>query len=238
VTGANQGLIVQPETFLYLNNNMWGLMGNYPFTYINSPTDDVFGTGTSLTLTEGYAYRLNLNNRVFTNSVEYSTPTYPDGTSAYVAGSPNLTGYWYECIQDFKTVDQLWSPVASIVFTTGLIPIRAEATGQPVITGTSNTTLSAPTSQSAFQPIITDVVLPMSDGAADYNGFIYYVPTSEYRMSSLANSPIDIRSIDLQVFYRNRLNNTLYPITMFNLSNVSFKIMFRHKRLGGKGSHY
>jgi hypothetical protein len=231
--GPNTGLVSQPDTYLYVNNNMWGLMGNYPFTYVNKKKDDIFGTGTPVTLTEGYVYQLNLDNQSYANNVEYNTPQYPDGTVAYTAGTPNLTGNWYVCQQDFKTIDQLWSPVASIVFTTGLIPIRAEATGQPVITGTSNTSLSAPTSQSAFQPIITDVVLPMTDGAADYCGFVYYAPAAEYRMSSLASSPIDIRSIDLQVFYRNRLNNTLYPISMFNLSNVSFKIMFRHKRLGG-----
>jgi hypothetical protein len=238
----NSGLLAFPETYLYANNNMWGLIGNYRFKYINSPQSDVFGTATTvggvvkpLTLTEGYTYRMILDNEAYQNIVPFTTPTYPNGTSGDPANTPNLTGEWYACQQDFKTVDQLWSPVASIVFTTGLIPIRAEGTGSPVVTGNSNTSLSAPTSQSAFQPIITDVSLPMTDGASDYNGFIYYAPQAEYRMSSMASSAGDIRSIDLQVFYRNRLNNTLYPITMFNLSNVSFKIMFRHRRLGGFG---
>jgi len=225
-----------PTTKLFVNTNMFGLIGNLPFNYVNAPLSNVFGLG-NLTLTEGYAYELQPYSNFFSNIiVNTGNNSVPDGTSNFTPTfiTPNYQQEYWVCQQDFKTIDTLWSPVASIVFTTGLIPIRAEATGQPVITGTSNTSLSAPTSQSAFQPIITDVVLPMSDGAADYNGFVYYTPTSEYRMSSLANSPIDIRSIDLQVFYRNRLNNTLYPITMFNLSNVSFKIMFRHKRLGHK----
>ena len=240
--GPNLALNTWPQTSLFVNNNMWGLIGNYPFRYINQPQYDLFGQGAvvngktiPLTLTEGYTYQMVLDNQSYSNIQTYnSNPNgiYPDGTSAYPAGTPNLTGQWYVCQQDFKTVDQLWSPVASIVFTTGLIPIRAEGTGAPVITGNSNTSLSAPTSQSAFQPIITDVVLPMTDGASDYNGFVYYAPQAEYRMSSMASSAGDIRSIDLQVFYRNRLNNTLYPISMFNLSNVSFKIMFRHRRLG------
>lgn len=240
--GPNLALTTWPQTYLFVNTNLWGLIGNYPFRYINQPQFDLFGQGTvvggktiPLTLTEGYTYQMIVDNQSYSNIVTYDAPTagvYPDGTQAYPSGTPNLTGQWYVCQQDFKTVDQLWSPVASIVFTTGLIPIRTEGTGTPVVTGSSNTSLSAPTSQSAFQPIITDVALPMSDGASDYNGFIYYAPAAEYRMSSMASSAGDIRSIDLQVFYRNRLNNTLYPISMYNLSNVSFKIMFRHKRLG------
>lgn len=241
--GPNAALNTWPQTQLFVNTNMWGLIGNYPFRYLNQPKYDLFGVGTTvggsvvpLTLTEGYTYQMILDNQSYSNVVSYNPlgngGVYPDGTNTYPAGTPNLTGEWYVCQQDFKTVDQLWSPVASIVFTTGLIPIRTEGTGTPVVTGSSNTSLSAPTSQSAFQPIITDVALPMSDGASDYNGFIYYAPQAEYRMSSMASSAGDIRSIDLQVFYRNRLNNTLYPISMYNLSNVSFKIMFRHKRLG------
>jgi hypothetical protein len=105
----------------------------------------------------------------------------------------------------------------------------------PVILGTSNTSLSAATSQSAFQPIITDVSIDQlaSGGASAYNRFVYYAPTAEYRMSSLTASPTEIRSLDLAVYYKNRLTNTLFPIPMYNLSNVSLKIMFRHKRLAG-----
>jgi hypothetical protein len=33
----------------------------------------------------------------------------------------------------------------------------------------------------------------------------------------------------VQVFWRNRLNNQLYPIRAFNQSSISFKMMFRHR---------
>jgi hypothetical protein len=115
-----------------------------------------------------------------------------------------------------------------------LLPIRSEATGVPVILGTGNLGDSRSTSQAAFQPIITDIAVDTSIGGADeYRTFIYYSPTAEYRLSDFSASKQEIRSIDVQVFWKNRLNNQLYPISMFNLSSVSLKCMFRHKRTSG-----
>jgi hypothetical protein len=92
---------------------------------------------------------------------------------------------------------------------------------------------SAPTSKSAFTPIITDIALDTAQsGADDYRQFIYYAPAAEYRMSDLSSSPQEIRNIDIQVFWKNRLDNELYPVNMYNLSSVSIKMLFRHKRAG------
>jgi hypothetical protein len=139
--------------------------------------------------------------------------------------------------QDYISVDSLWSPIASIVFTTTLMPIRSEATGVPIVLGSNNLGNSAASTASAFVNSITDIALDTSDAGADaYRRFIYYAPTAEYRISDLANSKIDIRTVDVQVFWKMRLNNQLYPITMFNLSSVQFKMMFRHKHMNeGKG---
>jgi hypothetical protein len=114
------------------------------------------------------------------------------------------------------------------------MPIRSEATGVPIILGSNNLGDSAPSNQSAFVNSITDIAIDLSsDGADAYRRFIYYAPNAEYRISDLATSKLDIRTIDVQVFWKHRLNNQLYPITMFNLSSVDFKMMFRHKRVMG-----
>ena len=137
--------------------------------------------------------------------------------------------YWL-ATQDYPSTDSLWSPISSVVFTSTLLPVRSEATGQPVVLGTSNTGFSSSSTQSAFQPIITDISLDTStSGAAAYRSFIYYAPTAEYRLSDFTSSKHDIRNVDIQVFWKNRLDNNLYPITMFNCSSVNLKIMFRHK---------
>jgi hypothetical protein len=132
-------------------------------------------------------------------------------------------------------VDTLWSPVSSIVFTSTLLPIKSEATGQPNILGTGNLGDSQPTSQSAFQPIITDIALDLIQGGADdYRQFIFYAPSAEYRLADLSPSKQEIRNIDIQVFWKNRLNNQLYPVQMFNLSSVGIKVMFAKKSAKGK----
>jgi hypothetical protein len=66
---------------------------------------------------------------------------------------------------------------------------------------------------------------------------IYYAPSAEYRMADFQNSKQDIRNIDIQVFWKNRLDNQLYPVSMFNLSSVSFKLMFRKKTYLAKGEN-
>jgi hypothetical protein len=144
-----------------------------------------------------------------------------------------LNRVYYLAQQDYSSTDSLWSPVSSIVFTSTLLPVKSEQTGAPVVLGIGNLGFSAPTVQSAFQPIITDISLDTSSGSADaYRRFIYYAPAAEYRLSDFSSSKQDVRNIDIQVFWKNRLDNQLYPVTMFNLSSVSIKVMFKHKDAG------
>jgi hypothetical protein len=145
------------------------------------------------------------------------------GTNSYTYDG---TEYWIN-IQDYESTSTLWCPIESIVFTTSLIPIIPELQGQPVNFGESNIVRPF-TSSSAFQPIITDIVLPLGD-AHGYRGNVVYNPTAEYRLASLTSSRQEVRQIDVNVYWRNRLDNELYPITMFNLSSVSIKMMFRKK---------
>ncbi|MFZ4600323.1 MAG: hypothetical protein ACOYNN_16920, partial [Terrimicrobiaceae bacterium] len=61
--------------------------------------------------------------------------------------------------------------------------------------------------------------------------FISYLPTAEYRMSSMTTSKTSLNNIDVSVFWRNRLDNQLYPLTLYNLSSVSLKMLFRKRNL-------
>jgi hypothetical protein len=107
------------------------------------------------------------------------------------------------------------------------------------VLGTGNLNGVDGTSQSAFQPIITDIALDTSVGGSDsYRNFIYYAPQAEYRLSDFGRSHSDIRQIDIQVYWKNRLDNQLVPLTMYNLSSVSLKMLFRHKRVGPSKGNY
>jgi hypothetical protein len=242
-----------PNVRLFFNSNLFGLFTNFPNFYWNV-VDGALATGpfggnpfyppNGGVIPQGYVNEILFRNKFWSNVADYRLPPYsgvpPLGYVPPNGFTPGLTQqkpYWL-ATQDYASTDSLWSPVSSIVFTSTLLPVRAEATGQPVVLGQGNIGFSAATSQSAFQPIITDIALDTSQtGSEAYRQFIFYAPSAEYRLSDFTSSRQDIRSIDIQVFWKNRLDNNLYPINMFNLSSVSVKVMFRHKlaHTGDKG---
>lgn len=228
------GLPEHLQMRLFFNANMFGLYANYDNEYYNTPT--IAGLGA---VPDGYVNEILATNKAFQNIEDFRlspytgvaplgyTPVALDGTAI----TPNMINrVYYLAQQDYSSTDSLWSPVSSIVFTSTLLPVKSEATGAPVVLGAGNLGFSQATVQSAFQPIITDISLDTSSGNADaYRKFIYYAPSAEYRLSDFSSSKQDIRNIDIQVFWKNRLDNQLYPINMFNLSSVSIKVMFKHK---------
>lgn len=193
---------------LWFNTNMFGLFTNFNNRYTgNEPTGQV-------------------NQIIFQNLL---------GTNKYT--DPDTSLVWYKQVQDYNSTSSLWSPISAIVFTSTLIPVFPENTGQPIIYGAGNDVANTNNSTSAFQPIITDIALPLNK-ADDYRGFIEYVPTAEYRLSAFTSSKQELRNIDVQVFWKARLDNNLYPVRMFNQSAVSIKMMFRKKSAGvGKGQY-
>ena len=235
------GQATPPVFRLFFNTNMYGLFTNFQNIYWNTqdPTIGPFAntptfTGGLLVPTPvGYTNEIIFPNKWYQNIEDYRLPPY--GGVAPLGIVPTLLQkvYWMN-EQDYESNSSLWSPISSILFTSTLLPIRAEQTGAPIVLGQGNDAESSGTTPSAFQPIITDVALPMTGGAADYRSFIYYAPAAEYRLSDTTPSKQDIRNIDVQVFWKNRLDNSLNPITLFNLSSVSIKMMFRHKDAMGK----
>ena len=193
---------------LYFNANMYGLFANFNNTYVNE-------AGTELT------------NLIYTGPVGYTNvETVPAGVPA---GTLPLTAttYWVNT-QDYESTSTLWSPIESIVFNSTLLPLVFEQTGDPVVFGDSNTNSELTNSRPAFQPIITDIALPMEYAHA-YRELIYYAPQAEYRLASFTRSKQTLNQIDIQVFWKNRLDGKLYPIQMFNASSVSVKVMFRRR---------
>lgn len=139
----------------------------------------------------------------------------------------NSTTY-YKIKQERSSTGTIWSPAESVVFSSTSLPVVAEGVAPVIEFGNSN--VSTPTaSTSNTEPIITDISLPL-DNAYDYKGFTSYIPSGEYRMTSL-NGHDDIRNINISVFWKNRLSSNLIPVKMGNLSNISIKFMFKKKHL-------
>ena len=192
---------------MYFNTNMFGLFTNFSNFYIGNEANG------------------QVNQIIFQDKL---------GKNKYT--DPSFNDFWF-LTQEHESTSSLWSPISSLVFTSTLIPIFPENTGQPIVFGGTNNTANLNSSTSAFQPIITDIALPMGS-AYDYRTFIEYVPSAEYRLSAFTGSKQELRNIDVQVFWKARLDNNLYPVRMFNLSSVSIKMMFRKKSADGiyKGS--
>jgi hypothetical protein len=206
-----------PGLKLYLNSNMGNILANFPSFYEN------------LTTNPGYVYQMRVPTSFYQNVVDYRVAPF--------AGIPPL-GFvpveqqkvYYKTTQDFKSVSQLWSPISSLVFTTTLLPIKAEQIAAPIELGEGNLGASSSASAAAFNPIVTDIALPTGEVGADgYRDFIYYAPQAQYRLADLTPSQQPINNIDIQVFYKNRLNNQLYPVTIPNGGSVDIKILFVRK---------
>jgi hypothetical protein len=181
----------------YFNENMYGLFTNFENEYVNLSGERV--------------------NKIIIRNILYQNILTVAQTS---------TSY-YRMVQDYPSVSTLWSPIESIVFTSTLLPLVNEATGEPVRFGTGNDNIDN-TTASPFVPIVTDLAINTA-GASDWRQFIYYVPSAEYRMASFQRSRFPINNIDIQVYWKFRLNGRLYPVTMFNGSSCSIKVMLRRR---------
>lgn len=195
---------------LIFNANTFGLYANFQNQYINTGPE--------------------LQNLIFTGPIGYGAVTLgvPYAQNVQEIGAGVSQKYFWVMEQDYESVSTLWSPIENIVFNSTLLPLVFEATGDPVRFGDSNANTEFTNSQSAFQPIITDIAIPLQC-ASDYRSMIYYAPTAEYRLASFQRSQQPINQIDIQVFWRNRLDGSLFPVQMFNSSSVSVKVMFRRR---------
>ena len=216
--GDNQIAIVSPavpqrtsagssadENFsMFMDANSFGLFANFNHQYLNQPNS--------------FTYKILIQNpaTIYNNIYNLASPP-----------APSAKSYWI-MTQDCPSTSTLWCPCSSIVFTSGTLPLVFEATGEPVRFGTGNLGATGGGTSASFAPIITDIQLT-NTGAYDYRQFIQYVPSAEYRMASFQKSAIPITQIDIQVYWKNRLDGKLYPLQMYNLSSVSIKIMFRRR---------
>lgn len=196
---------------VWFNTNLFGLFANFDNQYLG---DEV----------SGKVNNILIYNKFGTNIYQKQLPT-PGTAPVYLA-----TKSYYVMTQDYNSTSNLWSPVDALTFTTSLLPIVPEQTGPVIIYGTGNDSVANPSSN-AFIPIITDVSLPLTN-AQGYREFTEYASNPPYRMSSLTNSRQDLRSIDIQMYWKHRLTGALIPVRMFNLSSVSIKILFRKRELG------
>lgn len=203
---VSKGDLSADEDFtIYFNSNMYGLFANFQSLFIGQDT------------VNGREWKIIVKNVLGQNITAQLSPS----------SSPAPTTKYYSMTQDYESTSQLWNPISSIVFTTALIPAVVEEQGNPLLLG-QNAIGSLPTSNN-FSNIITDI--EFQNGPEQGRSLSQYLPTAQYRYFSLGNNNVPLRSIDVRIFLRTRLSNELIPVTMYPLSSVDVKFLFRKKNV-------
>lgn len=137
--------------------------------------------------------------------------------------SVNLGSQYVVLVQDFESTSSLWSPIASIVIGTLKVSVRQEYSGTPITIGTGN--LGGNATTGSFQTVLLETpieVLPQES----WRGLLTYTPKVE-TLSSLGTSRDDLRDLDVQMYWRNRLTNSLTPLTLYNGGSANIRLMFK-----------
>jgi hypothetical protein len=155
--------------------------------------------------------------------VDLSAGNYSIETLQSLFPSSEVGTQYVVLVQDFQSTSSLWSPVASIVIGTQFISVREEYSGTPITIGTGN--LGSNASTGSFQKVLLETpieVLPQES----WRGLLYYEQKVE-KVSSLGMSKEDLKNLDIQVSWRNRLTNSLVPLTLYNGGSANIRILFK-----------
>jgi hypothetical protein len=234
-TSASGGTYGTDEySFVGMNTCLELLLTNFPSIYYSANTPWI-STSPQLLLPE-VVIDMGLPENLLTTGgsitvtpVGVSLRTQPR-TSIFQLVNP-FTGtaiadaFYARLPQDYSSTGTIWSPITSFVLVTTQIPVRNEACANPVVFGTSN--LGSLQSGGAFQKVLIETPVEALTAGA-YRGSILYEPKIE-SYSSLDPSQDGISDIDISVFWRNRLTNSLVPLRIPNQASMSFRLLFKRK---------
>ena len=182
---------------IYMNSPMFNLFNNFP-AIIQSYTNTLFGKNVKLTI-------FNNNN---TNLL-------------------NLPAY--NCIQSYQegSTVAMMNPIASIVFTTALLPVVPSNVAVPrVFNSNQNLTNTGSGNNANIAPVISDFVVPI-DANNRYKPNIVYTSTGEYRLFNLyGNSPIS--AIEITAYWKDMFGG-LHVIYLNSGCGANLKLLFRRK---------
>ncbi len=131
--------------------------------------------------------------------------------------------------QDYISTCAQWCPVSALVFSSASMPFIQEFTSPANLLSTGNNSSTQGSNNTSF-PIITDISLDL-DRAEGYRGFVSYVP-AVYRLADLGSGTLPIQTINMKVYWRDRLTGELVEYELPNGSAITMKIMFRRKGSG------
>lgn len=145
-------------------------------------------------------------------------------TNNYGANVETIGGKQYIVTsQEYSTISN-WTPVASIVFTTGTLPIVPNQLSAPLVFFENQLV------QTANNPNFSNILTDMATNDMVYKPNLLYVPSAQYRMVDLTTSQ-PITNIDLQCYWKDK-QGILRPFILLSGASASVKILFQKKYAG------
>jgi hypothetical protein len=220
-------------SFVGMNTSLELLLSNFPSIYYGNGQkwanqsgkilpEVVIDTGLQINLLDGAAKASTpigemLKSLPKSSIVQLANP---------FTGAALAAAFFLRLKQDYSSTGSIWSPIASIVLGTSSIPVRNEYVANPIVFGT-RTNGGNIASGGAFGKVLLET--PIGDlDADDWRTSLVYQPQT-LTFSSLDRSQEGISDIDLQVYWRNRLTNSLIRLTIPNQASLSFRLLFKKK---------
>lgn len=215
VAGFNRDLGIYAT--IHLNKPLYRLFNSLPFvlksaTYYDL-TSVIPGSGATFAPITQEFFSINMQNFGAANVEIVDDPPQIDGTTGTTGRN------YYVVYQDYSTLET-WSPVDSLVITSNTMPVKSSmrSAQHSYIDGIQTTRGSADGTE--FE--ITDFK------AGSYTNGVIYTP-SEKRWLNM-NQRTQLKRINIEVFWRNKLNNALVPLKLNSGGSYSLKFVFRKLR--------
>jgi hypothetical protein len=123
--------------------------------------------------------------------------------------------------QEYSTISN-WSPVSSIVFTSGTLPI-VETQMSEILVYSNGLAVSQNLPQN-FAPVISD----MATNEMVYKPNLLYVPSAQYRFIDMIGNN-DIKTVNINVYWKDKKGN-LVPFILQSGASASIKLLFELKK--------
>jgi hypothetical protein len=225
-------------SFVGFNTNFEGLISNFNTKYYGAGVlyansgvrmRSAQGTASNSTVTKT-TQRLNYPENVVIvvavpdpTGTELTNPVTLSSAFGSVTTAPTSDPLYYIVTQDFQSTSTLWSPVATINVLTTFIAVREEYAGTPITLGTGN--LGGNATTGSFQKAIIEVPIDV-DTQEGWRGLLTYTPQVE-RSSSLSRSKEELKNLNIQLYWRNRLTNELLPLLLYNGGSMTMRLKYK-----------
>ena len=195
-----------PSINIYFNTALHSLFPTLPYQF-NSASGDL-------------NYKIIFEDLNDVNTIQVATNSL---NSLISSTTPLIYMAGIHIMQEVSSV-AIWNPVASIVFTTSLLPIVPSQTSTPrIYTSSANSTSNG---EPNIASILSDFEISISP-QNQYRPDITYVPPGEYRLIDMCAS-YSLNKVGLTVYWKDKLGN-LNPIYLQPGCGAHVKLLFRRK---------